>query len=95
MHRTPKVNILVPTNANQPSASIGVNATQPGPLAPAERQWEEQKMPAKKRRQRSGQQVQTAAAQAKARDQDTTRLINQAIADGHVGRSRNCSVTRI
>ena len=41
-------------------------------------------MPAKKRRQRSGQQVHTAAAQAKARDQDTIRLINQALADGHV-----------
>lgn len=41
-------------------------------------------MPAKKRRQRSGQQVQTSAAQAKARDQETIRQINQALADGQV-----------
>ena len=74
-----------------PSASIGASSTQPGPLAQADKQWEERKMPAKKRRQRSGQQVHTAAAQAKARDQDTIRLINQALADGHV---RHFSVFR-
>jgi hypothetical protein len=40
-------------------------------------------MPPKKRRQK----VQTATAAAKAHSQDTTRLINQALAEGNVSRS--------
>lgn len=49
-------------------------------------------MPAKKRRQRAGQQVHTAAAQAKARDQETIRKINKALEDNHV--RHTTSITR-
>jgi hypothetical protein len=41
-------------------------------------------MPPKKRKARQRGQVQTAAAQAKARDQETIRQINQALENGQV-----------